>query len=280
MRQTYFNGKENELEKVKYAIRVDNLIEHKSRSKDKVIRKIIPYRLILLGRKIMIKKNKELVEVNIEQFISCFYESLEHEQENLDSCAKEIPYHFYDFVKVCDRCYEVYTLFGPPKIKINVVPELKFENKNKTSPVKSIMASRRSSSSTRLKSPRKNSVFSTSNKDNLDDLLDDIGNTLFEIKHGEKNLRLKMADSLSRTFSRQQLKTNVEKQKVQLEMVKAEVFDHDAMTHQLFPDAKYFMKIKPTGKDRHDQYLKKLKDMSFSRGKLHHFRESIVKKLK
>ncbi|CAG9315344.1 unnamed protein product [Blepharisma stoltei] len=272
VRATYFSGKEKDIEKVKYLLRINNLIEQNSKNKDKIIRKIIPYRLLLLGKKIIIDKTKDLVEVDIGQFINCYNSSLDIEQENLHETAMRAPFHYYDNVKVCDRCYEIYTLFESNKKK----PATPDANKNfsSTSPTRLPSSSQKSSAlSSRMNSPRKNTLLrSSSKKDNINELLNDMSNALFEIKYGEKTAKMKIADEWSRTVSRQraQSQSQESKRKVPLETVKAEVLDHDAITSQLFPDAKYFMKTKPR-RDRHSEFLQKLKTMNFSRGKLHHF---------
>ncbi|CAG9335981.1 unnamed protein product [Blepharisma stoltei] len=280
VRNTYFSGKEKDIEKVKYTLRVDNLMEQKSRNKDKIIRKLIPYKLILLGKKIIIDKKKDLVEVDIGQFINCVNNSLDNEQENLHECAMKTPFHYYDSVRVCDRCYEVYTLFDCNKKKTpDFEPKIPLVNITNPFPL-SFLSKKNSITSSKLNSPRRSVLYlSSSQKDNINDLLNDMDNTLFEIKYGEKTAKLKRADDISRTISRQRAQSQSQelRKKAPLETVKAEMFDHDILTSQLFPDAKYFLKVKVRS-NKHSQYLQKLKEMNFSRGKLHHFRDKVTKK--
>ena len=133
---------------------------------------------------------------------------------------------YYDNVKVCKRCYQIYSLFSLPL-------HPKIEEKKETKVM---------------------------NFDNLDDLLEDIRNLKFDLKHGENKAHQLPQFSLSqKSIYRENFSHSNNSYQRRVTVRRIEGINDEKLTEELFPDAKFLYRNKKTDREYYKNYLSKLK---------------------
>jgi hypothetical protein len=239
----YRERQDKDLEKIKLALRADHLLSRKLNSARGALSKQVTFKDILLGRRIKELAAfdissigpAQLLEIDIQEIIDSVH-LIKHqiEQEDAKPLGLKSPYHYYDVIKVCERCYEVYNLLAVVKPPKTVA---------KDTPVNII------------------------DMNSLDYLLDDIQTLKFEMKYGETMtpssfLHKVTSETHEKSFTKKELSKETPTQmfirRATIDIKKIEGKNYEKLTEQIFPDAKFIYKEKKTSKACHQGFITKL----------------------
>lgn len=182
------------------------------------------------------KQSKDLVEIRIGKIVESIRFTKEmYDKEEMKQIAANSPFHYYDIVKVCNRCYLIYSLFTI-NFRPLALPNEKSEGKKKIV-----------------------------NKDNLDELLNDIGDYREELNKHKSLLSLVGGNSLVQLGPKMELSLpSVEIEystfnpRATISFIKSTDLEYQNLIHECFPDAQKIGKSKKTGKESFRGYLKHL----------------------
>jgi len=182
------------------------------------------------------KQSKDLVEIRIGRIVESIRLTKEmYDKEEMKQIAANSPFHYYDIVKVCNRCYLVYSLFT-----INFRP-LPLPNE---------------------KSEGKKKVV---NKDNLDELLSDIGDYKEELDRYKSLFSSPMGSNIVHLGSKMELSLpTIENEystfnpRATISLIKSSDLEYQNLIHECFPDAQKIGETKKTGQESFRGYLKHL----------------------
>ena len=182
------------------------------------------------------KQSKDLVEIRIGRIVESIRLTKEmYDKEEMKQIAANSPFHYYDIVKVCNRCYLVYSLFT-----INFRP-LPLPNE---------------------KSEGKKKVV---NKDNLDELLSDIGDYKEELDRYKSLFSSAMGSNIVHLGSKMELSLpTIENEystfnpRATISLIKSSDLEYQNLIHECFPDAQKIGETKKTGQESFRGYLKHL----------------------
>ena len=240
MSTAYRGSNDKDLEKIKLTLRADYLLNRRSaRSKSNEF-KDVSFKYILLGRRLLKSSlsnvsPRVLVEVDIQEVMDLIESTMDQiETEEMQHLAIKAPFHYYDTVKVCKRCYQVCMLFALPH-KTEKVQEIQKEVK-------------------------------VADMNSLDYLLEDIQNLKFDMKYGESREHFMELSNCS--WNRQGPKKDTNKsnsstqinRRATIDVRKLEEINYARLTEQIFPDAKAVYRVKKTNRACYKSYIKKLQE--------------------
>lgn len=232
---------ENENEKIKLALRADFLLARRLRKTKNDLLFEIPYKYVLMGKKILEysnfdKRSKDLVEIKIGKIVESIRFTKEmYDKEEMKQIAANTAFHYYDIVKVCNRCYLIYSLFTL-NFKPLPMPNTKNEGKKKVV-----------------------------NKDNLDELLDDINEYKEELSKHKSVFSIISPNNFSHFGNKLDLPLpSIENEvstfnpRATISLIKSADLEYQNLIHECFPDAEKIGDNKKTGKESFRSYIKHL----------------------
>ncbi|CAG9324856.1 unnamed protein product [Blepharisma stoltei] len=308
VRKIYINGLEKEYTRMKLSLRSDYLLKEISNKKLKAVKNDIPYKYILFGKLLLeksgIKKQDQLVEVDANQLRRSLLikdQELLEDRLNLNELGLKNPFHYYDIVQVCDRCYEIYKLLRNNNPEDNSIeknerlslrasrpmtgsrpmtsksknsrPSLMTQSSTASIVVHSSKSNRTHDNLSTIATERRRSSLITPigmiDKDNIDDLLTDMDHLMLEEELDSKIVNRNInywSKSLKRT------KTNMaEAQSVKntplIDTKKVKDTNFEALTMKLFPDANPDFYQSHKKKKNFKYYIKSLKEDKFEKKK-------------
>ena len=174
-----------------------------------------------------------MLEVDIQEMVKLAKSvKFSIEKDEMNPIALKSPFHYYDTVKVCKRCYQVYDLFSTIHNKPHV-EEVKKEQK-------------------------------VVDMNSLDYLLDDIQNLKFDMKYGESRDKFNELSNCSwnqASITRKQKNfhnTSILTKRATIDIKQIEEINYEELTEQIFPDAKLIHGQKLTDRGYYKAYISKL----------------------
>jgi hypothetical protein len=194
VRSAYGAEGDREANKIKLTLAVDYLMREKERLRPKNVSNLIPFKYIMIGKELL--KGRDDIHVSNEVILEIDLKGLiesSKSRSNFDISLHKDPHlhpsRLYDSVKVCDRCYDIYTT-----LKTHLEEEVSI-SKLKTPPIirpiKSFeevpkLSMRRDSSTPKLSGASKRHHFYTPlgkiNKNSISDLLVDMNHALVDLE--------------------------------------------------------------------------------------------------
>jgi hypothetical protein len=184
------------------------------------------------------RKSRDLVEVKIATIAESIRLTKEMcDKDELKQIAANSPFHYYDIVRVCNRCYFVYSLFA---INFKTLPNVR----EKADARKKVM-----------------------NKDNLDDLLDDLRNYKNELKqhqgvflvNGRKSTFFRIGRKKDNSLAPPEPESLNYNQRATISLIKSADLEYQNLIHECFPDAQKIGEMKKSGMESYREYIKNLK---------------------
>lgn len=185
------------------------------------------------------RKSRDLVEVKIGKIAESIKMTKELcDKEELKKIAAYSPFHYYDVVRVCNRCYFVYSLFT---INFKSFPDIKEKIESK----KKVM-----------------------NKDNLDDLLDDLKEYKSELKHHNylpfgpyvrRSAIFKAGKKIEPGLLGADMQAQNYNQRATISLIKSADLEYQNLIHECFPDAQKIGDTRKSGMESYREYIKSLK---------------------
>jgi hypothetical protein len=223
---------DKELDNIKLTLRADYLLS--SRHKNLHVKPVneISFKNVILGRKILEMSNfecktKGLMEISMKKMIeSIKFVKEMYENDEFEDIALKSPFHYYDTVRVCPRCYSIYSLFT---IQFKPTEKVEFEEKEEK-------------------------ITKEIDTNNLNDLLADIQKVKFFMKHGQERQQFvelsncSWNNTMNKETSPPQSPSPKYGKRATIDIRKNEDIDYERLTRMIFPDARIRLEEKKRGR--------------------------------
>ncbi|CAG9325900.1 unnamed protein product [Blepharisma stoltei] len=116
VKKAYSSEGDKETTSIKLGIAVDYMIKEMDKMRCKTEKRVVPYKYLILGRQLLQRSN---ISLNPKGLKGIDFSELFHPLSNrgpdveklqLRNFAMKFPFKYYQSVKVCERCYQVYCL--------------------------------------------------------------------------------------------------------------------------------------------------------------------------
>lgn len=278
VKKAYSSEGDKETTNIKLAIAVDYMIKEKEKLRSKTEIRDIPFRYMVMGRQLLERSNISLKPKNLkgidlsELFHPLSQQTLESDKIQLRKFALRQPFKYYQSVKVCERCYQVYCLlilaqknqFGrdismSKKSVFGSNIRSKFETSQGDASRLSLKSSRNNRRKVDFQEGLVEGPIGPINTNNINDLLADMSHALVDMKIRSFNIREEAKDMFgSMTLNHQKVTQHkiLEEKRKQKPMIHPqnieETVKQEDLTLNFIPAANMKMMMMKTKEEKAD----------------------------